>query len=62
MNCGCGTRAGKLMRRLGFSYEDPDRWHLSGPRGSVVITMDISRRHGWLSLLALAARGLLGRK
>jgi hypothetical protein len=60
MNCGCGTRAGKLLRWLGFSYEDPNRWHFAGSQGRLVVELDISTQHTRLSLLALVARILLG--
>lgn len=63
--CGCGTRAGKLLRWLGFvRLDNPthrDEWIFTGRKGDGRITLSALHHPTRLTIAALAMRLALGR-
>ena len=66
MTCGCGTRAGRFAKWLGFRHEShtangEDVWHLDGARGYGRLVLSATRHHTRLTIAALAIRFACGR-
>ncbi len=58
MACNCGSRALRLIERLGFSHRGDNLYSFSGRSGTVVLR-NVKQQHFRSTVIALFVRALL---